>query len=195
MIGFPISSVVTGRLNQLQIELVGLLIGLGLLELQQLLHPRLLKGFGLLVIFTNLNLRNVRSDIWPYFVFFSIINGFKWFQMAGLYKNVRFIQVFTTLFLLSLRTFLMMLSVLWLSVLMKLLSTPSVIRHLICCSKESQLLNLNLIYEALDWGRKWLAEFNPGKSQLLSFDRSNDTYPIDLIMDELFLRKNHLLRC
>ena len=44
-------------------------------------------------------------------------------------------------------------------------------------------------------GKKWLAEFNPGKSQLLSFDWSNDTYPIDLIMDELFLRKNHLLRC
>ena len=33
MIGFPISSVVAGRLDQLQIELVGLLIGLGLLEL------------------------------------------------------------------------------------------------------------------------------------------------------------------
>ena len=33
MIGFPISNVVAGRLDQLQIELVGLLIGLGLLEL------------------------------------------------------------------------------------------------------------------------------------------------------------------
>ena len=38
------------------IELLGLLIGLGLLELWHLIYPRLLTGFGMLVFFTNLHL-------------------------------------------------------------------------------------------------------------------------------------------
>ena len=45
------------------------------------------------------------------------------------------------------------------------------------------LLILNLIYETLDWGKKWLADFNAGKTQLVSFDRSNNTGSIDLKMD------------
>ena len=38
------------------IELLGLLIGLGLLALLHLIYPRLLTGFGMLVSFTNFNL-------------------------------------------------------------------------------------------------------------------------------------------
>ena len=38
------------------IELLGLSIGLGLLALQHVLHPKLLRGFGTLVFFTNLSL-------------------------------------------------------------------------------------------------------------------------------------------
>ena len=64
---------VLGLLNQLQIfsqlyliELLGFLTSLGLLELWHLISPRLLTGFGILLFFTNLSLRNVRSDIWPY---------------------------------------------------------------------------------------------------------------------------------
>ena len=45
------------------------------------------------------------------------------------------------------------------------------------------LLILNLIYETLDWGKKWLADFNAGKTQLVSFDRSNNTGSIDVEMD------------
>ena len=45
------------------------------------------------------------------------------------------------------------------------------------------LLILNLIYETLDWGKKWLADFNAGKTQLVSFDRSNNTGSIDVKMD------------
>ena len=36
------------------IELLGLLTGLGLLELRHLIHSKLLTGFGMLVFFTNL---------------------------------------------------------------------------------------------------------------------------------------------
>ena len=47
---------------------------------------------------------------------------------------------------------LMMLSVILLSMLMWLLSTLSVIRHLICGKNYNWLLNLNLINEALSTG-------------------------------------------
>ena len=42
-----------------------------------------------------------------------------------------------------------MLSVILLSMLMMLLSTLSVIRHLVCGNNSNWLLNLNLIYETL----------------------------------------------
>ena len=35
----------------------------------------------------------------------------------------------------------------------------------------------------LDWGRKWLGDFNFGKTQLVSFDWSNNTGAIDVKMD------------
>ena len=34
-----------------------------------------------------------------------------------------------------------------------------------------------------DWGKKWLVDFNAGKTQLGSFDRSNDNGFIDVKMD------------
>ena len=75
-----------------------------------------------------------------------------------------------TLFLLNIMTFLMMLSVILLSMLMILLYTLNVIGHVICGYNYDWLLNLNLIYETLDWILmwKWMG---------------------------LFLRKNHLLKC
>ena len=35
----------------------------------------------------------------------------------------------------------------------------------------------------MDWGRKWLVYFNAGKTQLVSFDRSNNTGATDVKMD------------
>ena len=53
--------------------------------------------------------------------------------------------------------------------------------------------------DTVDWGRKWLADFSSRKTQLVSFDRCNNTGAIDVKMDSwkmsLFLRKNNLLRC
>ena len=37
--------------------------------------------------------------------------------------------------------------------------------------------------DTVDWGRKWLADLNAGKTQLVSFDRSNNTVAIDVKMD------------
>ena len=36
----------------------------------------------------------------------------------------------------------------------------------------------------VDGGRKWLVDFNAGKTHLVSFNRSNNTVAIDLEMDE-----------
>ena len=35
----------------------------------------------------------------------------------------------------------------------------------------------------MDWGRKWLVDFKAGKTQLVSFDQSNNTGGIDVGMD------------
>ena len=73
------------------------------------------------------------------FLLFSVIDGFEWFWMRNLHKNIQLMLGFLKApFLVlhfsyyTLMTFLMMLSVILLSVLMILLSILSVIRHLIC---------------------------------------------------------------
>ena len=35
----------------------------------------------------------------------------------------------------------------------------------------------------VDWGKKWLVDFSAGKTQLVSFDRSNNTGAMDVKMD------------
>ena len=37
--------------------------------------------------------------------------------------------------------------------------------------------------DTVDWGKKWLLDFNAGKTQLVSFDRSNNNGSIDVKMD------------
>ena len=78
---FLISNMVLGLLNQLLIfsqfyliELLGLLTGLGLLELWHLIYPRLLTGFGMLVFFTNLNLMEFQVRYFTLFLLFSVSN-------------------------------------------------------------------------------------------------------------------------
>ena len=49
------------------------------------------------------------------------------------------------------------------------------------CELESDL------QYTMDWGRKWLVDFNTGKTQLVLFDRSNNTGVIDVKMDGFVL--------
>ena len=78
-------------------------------------------------------------------------------------------------------TLLTMLSVILLSMLMILLSK---------CDQASDLrqqleLASELEYDlrdTLDWGKKWLNDFNAGKILLVSFDRSNNNGLIDMKM-------------
>ena len=39
------------------------------------------------------------------------------------------------------------------------------------------------LQDTVDWGRKWLVDFNAGKTQLVSFDQSKNTSAIDVKMD------------
>ena len=80
---FLISSMVLGLLDQLLIfsqlyliELLGLLTGLGLLELWHLIYPRLLTGCGMLVFFTNLSLMEFQVRYMVLFLLFSVIDYF-----------------------------------------------------------------------------------------------------------------------
>ena len=108
---------------------------------------RLLTGLGMLVFFTNLSLMEFQVRYLALFLLFSIIDSFKWFWKGRLHKNIQLMQEFLKApFLVlhfsyyTLMTFLMMLSVILLSMLMILLA---ILRHQICGN------NLNLIYETL----------------------------------------------
>ena len=41
----------------------------------------------------------------------------------------------------------------------------------------------------MDWGRKWLVDFNAEKTQLVSSDQSNNTGAIDVKIDESVLEE------
>ena len=154
---------VLGLLDQLLIfsqlyliELSLLLTGLGLLEVWHLIYPRLLTGIDMLAIFTNFSLMEFQVRYLALFLVFSVIDDLEWFWMESLHKNIQLMWEFLKApFLVlhfsyyTLMTFIMMLSVILLSMLMILLSILSEIRHLICGSNLNWLLNLNLIYEAL----------------------------------------------
>ena len=154
---FLISSMVLGLLNQLQIfsqlyliELLGLLTGLGLLELWHLIYSRLLTGFGMLVFFTNLGLMEFQVRYLALLLLFSVIDDFEGLWMESLHKNIQLmLQFLKAPFLVlhfpcyTLMTFLTMLSVILLSMLI------SVIWHLISGNNLNWLLNLNLIYKTL----------------------------------------------
>ena len=36
------------------------------------------------------------------------------------------------------------------------------------------------LQDTMDWGKKWLVDFNAGKTQLVLFDQSNNTVTIDM---------------
>ena len=116
--------------------------------------------------------------------------------MGSIHKNIQLMLEFPKVLFLVLHfsyytliTFLIMLSVILLYMLMILLSILSVIGHLICGYNLNWLLNLNQIYETVDWGKKWLVDFSSGKTQLVLFDRSNNIGSVDVKIDGCFLEE------
>ena len=126
---------VLGLLDQLLIfsqlyliELLGLLTGLGLLELWHLIYPRLLIGFGMLVFFKNVSLMESQVTYLTLFLLFLVIDDLRSFWIGSLHKNIQLMLEFLKApFLVlhfsyyTLMTFLTMSSVMLLSMLMILL--------------------------------------------------------------------------
>ena len=123
--------------------------------------------------------------------------------MRGLRKNIQLMLEFLKVPILvlhfpyyTLMTFLKIFAIILLSLLMILLSALNVIRHLIYGNNFNSLLNLNLAYERLWNGAgSGLLILMLVKTQLVSFDRSNNTGAIDVKIDGSVLGEKHLLRC
>ena len=100
--------------------------------------------------------------------------------MGSLHKNTHLMLEFlkAVFLVLHFSYYTLMLSVILLSMLMILLCALSVIRYLELASKlESDT------QDTVDWGRKWLADFNAGKTQLVSSGWSNNIGAIHVKMD------------
>ena len=64
------------------------------------------------------------------------------------------------------------------------LSILSVIRHLDLWLQLQLTSELESdLRDTVDWGKKWLVDVNAGKTQLVSFEWSNNTGSVDLKMD------------
>ena len=50
------------------------------------------------------------------------------------------------------------------------------------------------LQDTVDWGRKWLVDFNAGKTQLVSLDRSKNTGAIDVKMDVSVLEEKSFFK-
>ena len=111
------------------------------------------KAFGMLVFFSSSSFMEFQVRHSTLSRLNSVIEAFEWIWMGRLHKNIQLMMEAPFLGLhfscYALITFMMMLSVILLSVLMILLSTLSTIKHLIFGSSNSWPLNLNLTYEAL----------------------------------------------
>ena len=102
-----------------------------------LIYSKLLARFYMLVFFTNLSLKEVQVRYSVLFCLFSITDSCGLFRMGRILKNIQLmLEFFRASFLVlhfsyyTLITFVM-LSVILLFMLMTLLSTRSVIRHLV----------------------------------------------------------------
>ena len=154
------------------------------------------------VFFTNLSLMEFQVRYSVLFPLFSVIVAFTWFWIESLHKNIQLMLEFLKglLFVLpfsnyTLRTFLVMLPIILPSILMILLSTINLIRHLTCGNNWNWPLDLNLIYKTLWTG----AEIDLLISMLEKLSWFCLIVPITLVLlmqkwMGLFLKKNHLFK-
>ena len=151
----------------------------------------------MLVFFSNLRLIEFQVRYFALFLLFSVIDGFKWFWMGSLHKNIQLMLEFIKapflvllFFCYTLMTFLMMLSVILLSMLMILLSILNVIRHLICSNNFNWLLKFNLISKTL-WTGARIGFLISVLGKLIWFQLTGlrNTSSIDVKMDGSYLEE------
>ena len=136
------------------------------------------------------------------FLLSSVVDGFEWFWIGSIHKNIKLILKFLKASFLvlhfscyTLMTFLIMLSVIFLCMVMIILSFLSVIRHLICGKNLNWLLNLHLIYKTL-WTEAGSGLLMPMLEKLGWFRLTGQVTLVLLIWKwmGLFLRKNHFFK-
>ena len=185
----------SGLLDQLQIfsqlyliELLGLLTGLGLLELWHLIYPRLLTALGMLVFFTNLSLTSQISGLISSFLSNRRLGVVLYGKSSQEYPvNAGVPQgaiLGPTPFLLYINDF----------------PDDGICNIAIYAddttlySKYGQASDLwqqrewaseleSDLQDTVDCGKKWLVDFSAGKTQLVSFDQSNKNGSIDVKMN------------
>ena len=140
-------------------------------------------------LFYKLKSYGISGQIFGLFLFFSVIDGFKWFWMGSLHKNIQ--------------------------LMLEFLNAPFLVLHfsyindllddVICdiaiyaddttlyskCDQASDLwqqleLSSELksdLQDTVDWGRKWFVDFNAEKTQFVLFNRFNNTGAVDVKMD------------
>ena len=102
-----------------------------LIELQHLIYLILSTGSGLLVLFTNLNLMEFQVRYLAFFLFFVSIRHLRMVLLGREeFLSAPFLIILFSYY--TLMTFLMIVSIILLSMLMILLFTLGAIRHLIC---------------------------------------------------------------
>ena len=149
-----------------------------------MIYPRLLNRFSMLVFFTNLRFTEFQVRYLALFLLFSVIDGFGWFWMGNLHKNIQLMLEFLKAPFLVLHfplytfiTFLIMLSVKLLSILMVVSDQSSDLWQQLELASE---LEFDL-QDTVEWDRWWLVDFNAGKSQLVSCYWSNNTGTIKIL--------------
>ena len=182
--------------------MLGLFTGLGLHELWHLIYPRLLIGFGMLVFFTNLSLMEFQvrhSGLISSFLsnrrLRVVLDG----KSSQEYPvNVGFPQGS----ILGPMLFLLYINDLPDDVICDIAVYVDDTTLYSRCDRASDLWQqLELASElesdlrdTVDWGKKWLVDFNAGKTQLVSFDRSNSNGSIDVKMGVSVLEEKSSFR-
>ena len=121
----------------------------------------------MLVFFTNLSLTKFQVRYLALFLLFSVIDGFEWIWMGSFCKNIQLMVEFLKAPLLVLHfSYYTLMTFLMLSVI--LLSNADYTTLYSTCDQTSDLwqqLQLASKLESdlrhtVDWGRKWLVDFN-----------------------------------
>ena len=188
---------VLGLLDQLLIfsqlylmELLGLLTSLGLLELWHLMYPRILTGFGMLVFF-KLKFYGISGQI------FGLISSFLSNRRLRVVLDGKSSQEYPVNAgvpqgsILGPTLFLLYINGLPEDVICDIAIYADDTTLYSKCDRASDLWQqLELASElesdlrdTVDWVKKWLVDFNAGKTQLVSFDQSNKNGSIDVKMD------------
>ena len=141
----------------------------------------------------------ISGQIFGLILFFSVIDCLKWFSMGSLHKNIQLMLDFHSIqgFILGSTLFLLHINSLPDDVICNIAIYADDPTRYSKCDQASDLwqqLELDSELECdlpdtVDWGRKWLVDFSAGKTQLVSFDSSNNTRAIDVKMDGSVLKE------